>query len=317
MQNIRLIVGVIVGVWLMTGCSDETNVPQDKVALQISKALSGAAETPIAGGELGLYMKQNPNYTQQSNVRFRYVTNSYGGAWMAADEKNNIWLSESSATMAAYYPYNKNQPSTGTAIDLTPAVRKGDSGSQDIWYGSFTAHRFLNLGQLSPMLKQAYSRVRLSFVRSETYQSEVLLYGLSMHGVYTSAKLELFSSSATYTGQTGFVPIYYYGDLPIGKKGSAPTAVLDMLMIPQTFSAPILLTTTIAQWDINHNELIYRSMDFELKPSDFENKKIEAGRIYDITITVSGRDISATGAFLRKEEWVLDSKDLGDVIINI
>lgn len=271
-----------------------------------TRATDGYEAITEENAQLGLFRKAADPYSALSNVKYVYTkpAGKETSEWAPeGGDANAVWLYISGNTdIAAYYPYNASLPLVESKenegiINLSAAIRDADN-PQDLWYDHCTADIRNNKKDLQ--LKQAYCRMQLTFLLDEnvSYVVQPYLYKLTLEGgraasnttdgIFSTATLDLFQDPASAysrdTKEYNAVNITA-NTYQLASTAETSTAKFDLMMIPAALSGDVKLTVSIGGASSTA-----KSMSVSIPANDFSDK-LEAGKIYQITVTIKGTDI--------------------------
>jgi hypothetical protein len=232
-SNILLFLGVIS---LFSSCINELNdvteegvpVPLDIVDASLTTSGTRAATTLATSGDaIGLFLAVGTPYSAINNAKYIYTT-----AWAAASTA--IYLTKSTASLCAYYPYVSGAT---VSRSLAPAVY---STASDLCYknglsASSTA------SSLSFEMGHAYSRLTMTISKG-TYGGTGAISSITFAntGLITSSTLNISTGSYT-TVTTGGT----YTDAAPAIASLSTAATKQYLMVPCTLSGSTTLTLMV------------------------------------------------------------------------
>jgi uncharacterized protein (TIGR02145 family) len=194
-------------------------VPLSIVDASLTAGGTRAATTLSTSGDaIGLFLAAGTPYSAVDNVKYAYTT-----AWAAASTA--IYLTKSTASLCAYYPYVDGATVSRT---LAPTVY---SAASDLCYKSgLSASSTAN--SLSFEMGHAYSKLTMNISKG-TYPGTGAISSITFanDGLITSSTLNI-STGAYTTGATGVT----YTDAAPAIASLSTTATKQYLMVPCTLS---------------------------------------------------------------------------------
>ena len=289
---------LLLALLLLSSCAQEDGLPGDNVAgsrpalalsalqaadMPADKTVTRAASTTAypTNKFIGFFVKEDAThgYTACNNRKGAY--NATRKLWLpdAATPTDSIWLNNHDADVAVSAPYDAAH-ATAATLDLAACLRPAD-GSKDIWCKRFAANN--KSTGLAPVLDHVYTRFTISLSLDANYKgmAPVDSVALTNDSLYAAGAYRPFEATA-YS---------YKGDADIGFKlpavvnltTAAPTATLDLLLIPATLAADVKLSLTV-------NGITFGA---KLSKAGFAGK-LEAGKQYNANIKLKPTALEVT-----------------------
>ena len=247
-------------------CGNEVNDVTEEgipVPLSIADASLTAGGTRAAttlstsGDAIGLFLAAGTPYSATDNVKYSYTT-----AWAAVSTA--IYLTKSTASLCAYYPYVD-----GATVNHSLASIAYSAASDLCYKSGISASS--TASSLSFEMGHAYSKLTLNISKG-TYPGTgaISAFSFSNAGLVTSSTLDI--STGIYTNDTGADT--YTADPGISSLSTTATA--QYLMVPCTLSGSTTLT------------LIVDGLSFVATIPNATLGALVAGSNHTLTITLSG-----------------------------
>jgi hypothetical protein len=252
--------------------------------------LTVKSSTTLSGGDIGVFRLHGKGYSSvRSNVRYA----ASNGRFRVASGETPVYLSKSTAALAAYYPYSQSL-STGIAT-LTSRLY---SSSEDLCYQTGVTASSSN-SAVSFVLRHAYAKLVFTIKHNASYTGDCAIsrIGISNAGILTSNTLDITDvspasgssssgSEGTYgSGTTGTVTI----DPSITSIASGDSTTVNILMVPtvSSLSGKIELSFTV------DGNVLTSEIDTDSNPGF---TTLEAGKEYDISVDIGkeGTIVSST-----------------------
>lgn len=298
-------------------------VELDQIGVEGS-VLSRATVVPTTG-EIGFFLKAANGY--------QIGANHVKGTWKeSAVTQKNAWIPDpmikvgtADATMAIYYPYDKQQARMGKRIYMYPGELGGSFDDNiapdeivcERWYKQFEYNSLSSYEKdFSVVLDQLYSKLKITLKRGTDFVgtpewSKVRLLGsnvsdIAMYAYYNVFRNEVDNSlriedyTRTNTGATGREIVL---KSPITLSGDESTPV-EILLIPNNLSGKLTLTITLGGKEM--------PVIIDTTTQAGFNNKLEPGKQYNLTITVNSTDLEV--ASLQTAAW--DTVDMPDQSTN-
>ena len=198
----------------------------EDASIQINTTRSATTLT-TSGDAIGLFLSAGTVYSALDNVEYTYTT-----AWTAASTP--IYLTKSTASLYAYYPYVDSATVTRT---LAPTPY---SATSDLCYKSGLSASATS-SSLSFEMEHAYSKLTLNISKGAyTGTGLISLITFANVGLITSSTLDISSGSYT-TGTTGGI----YTDAAPAVSDLSTSATKQYLMVPCTLSGSTTLVLNV------------------------------------------------------------------------
>ena len=276
---------------------------------------AGYTEITALGEQMGLFRKKDGTWytVTVENLPYEYRSIEGVNLWTApasATAAGILWLNHYDAQIAACYPYNSALPlanaGTGDGIVKLAAAERNADTPQDLWYGHTTANN-RNPYISAMQLRQAYCRMQVTVVydKNFSYTAEnTYLYNLDITGgrqagdtqhtgIYSIGTLDTFKD-----GMDGYV--YTTKDYAAINKATSGEAYLlaetaedtrakfDLMMLPNALTGAVNFSVVVGGTAKGTDT---REMNVDIPAADFGGK-LEPGKIYAVTLTIKGMDIS-------------------------
>lgn len=281
-----------------------------QVLTQMNNALTrtdGYKSLTTPDAQIGLFRKSDGStYSKMENKLYQYKSSDGGAtyAWLPNKITDAIQLHPTTvADIAAYYPYNASPSMVAGkegVINLSAAIRNEDA-PQDLWYNHFQASG-ANAKIASLLLNQAYARMQITIVCDElvsnverTYLYKLAISGgrtapaSSTDGIFSAAELDMYQDAANaYTrGTKDYTPVNITANTyQITDNAITTKAAFDLMAIPAALTDAVTLTVTVGETTANA-----KTMSVSIPAADF-GRKLEAGKIYKVSVKIKGTDIS-------------------------
>lgn len=289
---------VLLAVLLFTSCTqeeapnDNTDAPPAMLGLSVlqakdlSEVLARAAATTAYPTDklIGFFVKENTanGYTACNNRKGEY--NTTRKLWLPTPD--SIWLNNHDADIAVYAPYDAMQ-TTAVVLRLAACLRP-DDGSKDLWCKKFTANN--KSTNLAPILEHVYSRFIINLTLDADYKGTASVDSVSLtnDSLYAVGAFRPFETT-----------LYKYeGDAGVGFEISpvkplttaAPTANIDLLLIPATLTEDIKLGVTVNG----------TTFGVKIASSRFAGK-LEAGKQYNANVKLKPTALEVTSVTIN--DW--------------
>ncbi len=241
-----------------------------------------SSDTELTDGDIGIFRLESTGYAgTRSNVQY---TNS-GSGWDVASDTDPIYLTQSQATLCAYYPYSGDDDYTDGTVTLTSQLY---SGAADLCYQ--TGVQGISGTPVSFTLGHAYSLITFNLVRNASYSGTCAVSGITIAnaGILTSGTLDMTTGS--YDGSTTGTVIVDPAITSI-ENGSSVTKAILMAPVTTAMNGNLTLILTVDG----------KQMSITLGVSTFSLTQLDAGTNYSISVTISGTGISVSGVTI--EDW--------------
>lgn len=276
-----------------------------------TRATAGYTALTTENAQMGLFRKvDGAVYTALQNVPYTYKKPAGETTleWLPdGGDDQTVWLHPTTqANIAACYPYNASlSPVSGKegVVNLTAAIRN-TATPQDLWYGHCQANGARpKVASLS--LNQAYARLQITVLIDESvsYVERPYLYKLvisggrvdgtsTTDGIFSTAELDMYQDAANaYTrGTKDYTPVDITANTyQITDNATTTKAAFDLMMIPAALTDAVTLTVSVGGTTTNA-----KTMSVSIPAADF-GSKLEAGKIYKVSVKIKGTDISEFG----------------------
>lgn len=267
---------------LLCGCSQTDEYPDTGISgagrrpLGIASlsapgvaAQTRTTTTPLpTDGEVGFFVLADaPHYSAVNNKKGVYKADE--SLWLPVD---SIWLANSTAKLAVYYPYDAAQTTAGK-LNLKATVRTDDT--KDLWSARFEANS--RTKDIALTLTQLYSRLSVTFVKLTdvpyTGTAALTQIKLAGTGIYAGATYNLQDGTYAY-GTTGYTASLTGITIKGTNAAASDATKVDLLLPPYaTLTGDITLTATIDT----------KEMKITIPKAKLSNT-LAAGKQYNITV---------------------------------
>jgi hypothetical protein len=208
---------------LLPSCSDDQGTTGSETAtLSIgqvtTKTVKTRSTTAVTSGDIGVFLS-GAGYTTQSNVKY-----SYGTAWTSTTP---IYLTSTSASICAYYPYNASI-TDATAVPLTSQIY---SSSADLCYATNTS-KSSAAPSIDFVMSRAYAMMTFNITHEETYTGACVVSGIAVvnDSIKTTGILNI--TTGTFSSTTaGTVSTTLSSAVTVDTNA---TTSIQVLMVPVT-----------------------------------------------------------------------------------
>jgi len=271
---LSILVGFFSTMMLFTACTSQEvqTVEEEGIPLTFASAsLSGVmTRSNLTSGNLGVFRLNSPKYsTTKSNIPY-----TCSGTWKPESENNQIYLTDNTANISVYYPYNASSVSA-TAIPMTSGA-PGTNDANALWYTKTTGNNKTTPLILS--LPQAYAKITFSITHAASYPGACAITSIALtnSNLISTGTLDLTDTDGyPYTLTTS-------GEVSLNTSISsiasgATNADATILMVPvQSLSGAVTITFAMDS----------KTYTATMTAGTFTS--LEAGKNYTIGITVTG-----------------------------
>lgn len=235
----------------------ESILPGEQVALEVTgigldNAVANRALTASAvptDSKIGFYLKGDQGYTHVYNREGAYNTTK--SKWVPSTV---IYLGSNTATLAIYYPYDKDQSTSSGKLKLTSILRENSDHTSrtdmDIWSDRFTANLLSCFGtnKIERNLTHVYTRMFITLKKDDTFIGDGKWTGVKLEGggVYTNASFDPLEATKK-NAYSDYSTLGFACTFDEKTVSTATNPTTDLLLVPTgDMSTDLKITVTVS-----------------------------------------------------------------------